>query len=227
MCESGYCNWFWNTNIIKWLLWYHNVLIVYAIRGLHKCPKFGCSGHTFQGCWLLLILMMFHYKSMVSWSMKTCFSQKLILLDFEFWIFLLYIWILPIFLARIMPEFLLKNRPWFYKNEPVVALHCCFYLHYHASCGTLLHILRTYDIFVYFALVPSHALGAKTSDERLPCFMFCFKSTPGTREKKMLFLFQPSKYSPIPHPQPVFGPADFGSTVLLPSGPIIPDLTLE
>ena len=29
--------------------------------------------------------------------MKTCFSQKLILLDFEFWNFLLYIWILPIF----------------------------------------------------------------------------------------------------------------------------------
>ena len=57
VCECGYCNWFWNTNIIKWLLWYHNVLIGYAIRGLHKCPKFGCSGHTFQGCWLLLILM--------------------------------------------------------------------------------------------------------------------------------------------------------------------------
>ena len=44
--------------------------------------------------------------------------------------------------------------------EELVALHCCFYLHSHASSGTLLHILRTYDIFVYFALVPSHALGA-------------------------------------------------------------------
>ena len=28
-----------------------------AIGGLPKCRKFGCSGHTFQGCWLLLILM--------------------------------------------------------------------------------------------------------------------------------------------------------------------------
>ena len=34
------------------------------------------------------------------------------------------------------------------------------YLHSHASSGTLLHILRTNAIFVYFALVPSHALGA-------------------------------------------------------------------
>ena len=29
-----------------------------AIGGLQKCAKFGCSGHTFGGCWLLLILMM-------------------------------------------------------------------------------------------------------------------------------------------------------------------------
>ena len=28
-----------------------------AIEGLPKCAKFGCSGHTFRGCWLLLILM--------------------------------------------------------------------------------------------------------------------------------------------------------------------------
>ena len=28
-----------------------------AIGGLQKCPKFIRSGHTFQGCWLLLILM--------------------------------------------------------------------------------------------------------------------------------------------------------------------------
>ena len=28
-----------------------------AIGGLQKCPKFGCSGDTFGGCWLLLILM--------------------------------------------------------------------------------------------------------------------------------------------------------------------------
>ena len=28
-----------------------------TIGGLQKCPKFGCSGHTFGGCWLLLILM--------------------------------------------------------------------------------------------------------------------------------------------------------------------------
>ena len=37
-----------------------------AIGGLPKSGKFGCNGHTFRGCWLLLILMMFHYKSMVS-----------------------------------------------------------------------------------------------------------------------------------------------------------------
>ena len=28
-----------------------------AIGGLPKCAKFGCSGHTFGGCWLLLILV--------------------------------------------------------------------------------------------------------------------------------------------------------------------------
>ena len=42
--------------------------MVCAIGGLPKCAKFGCSGHTFWGCWLLLILMVFHYKSMVSSS---------------------------------------------------------------------------------------------------------------------------------------------------------------
>ena len=28
------------------------------IGGLPKCPKFGCTGDTFQGCWKLMILMM-------------------------------------------------------------------------------------------------------------------------------------------------------------------------
>ena len=28
-----------------------------AIGGLQKCPKFIRSGHTFQGCWVLLIFM--------------------------------------------------------------------------------------------------------------------------------------------------------------------------
>ena len=40
----------------------HIIIVVYindvAIGGLPKCPKFGCSGHTFEGCWLLLILVM-------------------------------------------------------------------------------------------------------------------------------------------------------------------------
>ena len=69
--------------------------------------------------------------------------------------------------ARISLVFLLKMRPYFARiftkmspYEELVALHCCFYLHSHASSGTVLHILRTYAIFVYFALVPSHALGA-------------------------------------------------------------------
>ena len=31
--------------------------MVRAIGGLQKCPKFGCSGHTFGGCWLLLFFM--------------------------------------------------------------------------------------------------------------------------------------------------------------------------
>ena len=30
----------------------------WAIWGLPKCRKFTCLGHTFGGCWLLLILMM-------------------------------------------------------------------------------------------------------------------------------------------------------------------------
>ena len=46
--------------------------MVCAIGGLQKCPKFISSGHTFGGCWLLLILMMFHYKSMVSSSYNHC-----------------------------------------------------------------------------------------------------------------------------------------------------------
>ena len=33
-------------------------VVEYAIGGLPKCAKFIRSGHTFQGCWLLLILMM-------------------------------------------------------------------------------------------------------------------------------------------------------------------------
>ena len=33
------------------------ISMVWAIGGFHKCAKFGCSGHTFGGCWLLLILM--------------------------------------------------------------------------------------------------------------------------------------------------------------------------
>ena len=47
--------------------------MVCPIGGLPKCPKFGCSGHTFQGCWLLLILMMVHLKSMVSSSYRVFF----------------------------------------------------------------------------------------------------------------------------------------------------------
>ena len=42
------------------------ISMVLAKMGLHICPKFIHSGHTFQGCWLLLILMMFQHKSMVS-----------------------------------------------------------------------------------------------------------------------------------------------------------------
>ena len=47
--------------------------MVCPIGGLQKCPKFGCSGDTFGGCWLLLILMMFHYKSMFSGSYNHCY----------------------------------------------------------------------------------------------------------------------------------------------------------
>ena len=44
-----------------------------------------------------------------------------------------------------------------------VWLHCCFSQHSNASSSTLLHTLQIFAIFVYFALVPSHALGASTS----------------------------------------------------------------
>ena len=44
-----------------------------------------------------------------------------------------------------------------------VWLHCCFAQHSNASYSTLLHTLQIFAIFVYFALVPSHALGASTS----------------------------------------------------------------
>ena len=40
--------------------------MVWAIGGLPKCPKFIRSGDTFGGCWLLLILMIFHYTKV--WS---------------------------------------------------------------------------------------------------------------------------------------------------------------
>ena len=46
--------------------------MVWAIGGLPKCRKFTCCGDTFGGSWLLLILMMFHYKSMVSSSCNHC-----------------------------------------------------------------------------------------------------------------------------------------------------------
>ena len=50
-------------------------------------------------------------------------------------------------------------------NTPLLRISytALLYLHYNASSGTLLDILHTYVIFVYFALVPSHALGASTS----------------------------------------------------------------
>ena len=54
--------------------------MVCAIGGLPKCAKFTCSGDTFGGCWLLLILMMFHYKSMVSWSYNHCHIHQWCLL---------------------------------------------------------------------------------------------------------------------------------------------------
>ena len=41
------------------------------------------------------------------------------------------------------------------------AKHCCVCIL--AFSGTLLDILRTYAIFVNFAFVPNHALGASTS----------------------------------------------------------------
>ena len=44
-----------------------------------------------------------------------------------------------------------------------VWLHCCFSQHSNASSSTLLHTLQIFAVFVYFALVPSHALGASTS----------------------------------------------------------------
>ena len=50
-----------NTKV--WL--FHHIIIViyingvYYIGGLQKCAKFGCSGDTFGGCRLLLILMIF------------------------------------------------------------------------------------------------------------------------------------------------------------------------
>ena len=43
-----------------------------AIGGLQKCAKFGCSGDTFGGCGLLLMLMMFQYKRMVILSYNHC-----------------------------------------------------------------------------------------------------------------------------------------------------------
>ena len=50
--------------------------LVCAIGGLQKCPKFACTGDTFQGCWLLWILMMVHLKSMVSSSYNHCYVQQ-------------------------------------------------------------------------------------------------------------------------------------------------------
>ena len=47
-----------------------------AIGGLQKSGKFTCTGDTFQGCWLLWILMMVHLKSMVSSSYNHCYVQQ-------------------------------------------------------------------------------------------------------------------------------------------------------
>ena len=66
--------------------------MVCAIGGLQKCAKFGCSGHTFQGCWLLLILMMFQHKSMVSWSYNHCHIHQwcvlYVAMGDRFWLFI-------------------------------------------------------------------------------------------------------------------------------------------
>ena len=53
MCESGYC-----CVCVSGVVRGKEVTVIEcAIGGLPKCPKFTCSGDTFQGCWLLLILM--------------------------------------------------------------------------------------------------------------------------------------------------------------------------
>ena len=55
---------------------HHIIIVKFIIRcsigGLQKSGKFIRTGHTFGGCWLLLILMMFQYKSMVSCSYNHC-----------------------------------------------------------------------------------------------------------------------------------------------------------
>ena len=56
----------------------------------------------------------------------------------------------------------LRSTNYFYNNMLLLKIShtALFCLHSNAFSGTLLDILRTYAIFVYFALVPSHALGA-------------------------------------------------------------------
>ena len=57
-----------------------------------------------------------------------------------------------------------------------VWLHCCFTHYSNASYSTLLHTLQIFAIFVYFALVPSHALGASTS-RAATLFCLCWTLT--------------------------------------------------
>ena len=47
--------------------------MVWAIWGLPKCRKFTCCGHTFQGNWLLLILMMVSTQRDVKGEVKSFF----------------------------------------------------------------------------------------------------------------------------------------------------------
>ena len=57
---NGYCWFWWCFNRKVWLVDHIIIvmlIIVSAMGGLPKCAKFGCSGHTFGGCWLLLILV--------------------------------------------------------------------------------------------------------------------------------------------------------------------------
>ena len=144
-----------------------------AFGGLQRCRIFICSGHAFWYMTLDIwhwyafdIDMLWHltidigHRNWMTWHSVMILAQTYLIFFDGFWG---NISNLKTFSHSVSWWTILLAHLKMSLSAEFVWLHCCFLQHSNASYSTLLHTLQIFDIFVYFALVPSHALGASTS----------------------------------------------------------------